>query len=112
MKDTQYPLPKPDNRKGLRILNTGGIPYGEFGNNIDEFEERIFRNATIFNVVRFGVPAGSEIATTDSFPKALALASEKPRSIIYAATTEGRAFCIPKKQYLKYSQIWLEVGRQ
>jgi hypothetical protein len=105
MTKDEYPLPKAA-KKGLRILNTGGIPYGEFGNNVDEFEERIFRNASHFNVVRFGTHNGSESTTTDNFLKALELVKNEPRALIYAATTEGRAFCVPKKQYEKYRKLW------
>ena len=105
-----YPHPKPRAKpKHLRLAST--TPLNEFGNSREEYEERIFRSAICFNVVRFGSHNGSEIATTDTFPKALALAATSQRSLIYAVNSAGDAFCIPKSSYLYYSEVWLGMRR-
>lgn len=101
-----YPHPKPRAKpKHLRLAST--TPLSEFGNSREEFEERIFRSAFCFNVVRFGSHNGSEIATVTRFPQALALAQGNKRVLIYCVNSAGNAFCIPWKEYPKYAELWL-----
>ena len=104
-----YPAPKPRRVKQpkLTVINYERQP--EFGNTLEEWEERIFRAAAFFGVVRYGVPAGSECVTVDSYPKALHLAYGQDRYLVYAVTLAGRAFCIPRSEYQKYARIWLSM---
>jgi hypothetical protein len=107
MKET-YPLPG----KHLRVVpkTEGRVP--EFGANREEFEERIFRVADHFNVVRFGA-FGSEVATVKTFPEAVYLASQQPRSLIYAVSSfTAQAFCLGKKDWEKYARITLELRHE
>jgi hypothetical protein len=61
--------------------------------------------------MRFGTHNGSEIKTVKSFAVAVYLAHNNPRMLIYAVTDEGQAFCIPKKDYGKYAQLWLSMNK-
>ena len=105
-----YPHPKPRAKpKHLRLAST--TPLNEFGNSREEFEERIFRSVSYFNVIRFGTHNGSEIKTVMAFPEALAAVGNNPRALIYAVNSAGDAFCIPKSSYLYYSEVWLGMRR-
>ena len=101
--------PPPHQSKRPHLATSQREP--EFGTTVDEWEERIFRVASHFNVVRYGTHNGSEVATVATFPKALALAGNNARALIYAVTYEGRAFCIPSKAYQHYAEIWLSLRR-
>lgn len=101
MKET-YPVP--GKRPHLTL-----VPTGEYGNTLDEFEEKIFREADHFNVVRFGTHNGSEIKTVKSFAEAVYIASNDPRILIYAVALSGRAFCLARKDFGKFAEIWLEM---
>lgn len=103
-----YPPPAQRKRpKHLSLAASNPAPLNEFGATIEEREERIFRSALYFSIIRFGVPNGSECATTNTFPKALALASGNDRTLIYCVNSEGTSFCVPKKDYPKYAELWL-----
>ncbi len=104
-----YPTPKPRVRVRLKVAASNDAP--EFGATREQYEERIFRAAMCFNVVRFGTHNGSEIATTNSYPKALALAHGNPRALIYVVASDGSAFCMPSKDYLKYAEIHLGMSK-
>ena len=108
---TIYPQPKSPSQRlsHLRLAASNREP--EFGATREVFEERAFRTATHFNVVRFGTHNGSEIATVKSFAVAVYLAHDNPRMLIYAVSSEGQAFCIPKKDYGKYAQIWMGMHK-
>ena len=75
----------------------------------DQYEERLFRNVDYFNVVRFGHYEGGEVCTVKTFPEALYIAHENPRSLIYVVTAAGHAFCMDRKDREKYGRIWLEI---
>lgn len=105
---TPYPSTQPRRKKPQLTLVPAREP--EFGNTQQEWEERIFRAANHFNVIRYGVPAGSECATVKTYPEAIHLAYDNPRALIYAVTLAGHAFCIPRKEYEKYSAVWLEIA--
>ena len=83
----------------------------EFGHTREEYEDGIFLTVSYFSVVRFGVPSGSQCATTNSFPKALALAHDNDRALIYCINIAGRAFCIPKKQYEHFAVLWMSMRK-
>ena len=109
---TPYPQPKSPSQRlsHLRLAVSNREP--EYGRTREEFEERVFRCASHFNVVRYGTFNGSEIATVKSFPVALAVAHDNPRMLVYAVSSEGLAFCIPKKDYGKYAEIWLSMAEK
>jgi hypothetical protein len=101
MTNDKYPPPA-FGRKMLRPLEY----RGEFGATQQDWEERIFRQASYFTVVRFGVLGGSQCATVKGFAEAYYLAHQEPRALIYAVAGNGQAFCIPKTDYSKYAEIW------
>lgn len=109
-----YPLPgagrKP--KPPLHLINTGGTSENDFWGTRQEWEERIFRNANHFTVVRFGVPNGSESTTVKTFAEAYYVAHQEPRALIYAVTLSGRAFCVPASEYVKYAEIHLSLKKQ
>lgn len=109
MKET-YPAPKAGRTRHLSVVANNAYK-GEFGNSLAEFEERIFRGAICFNVVRFGTHNGSECQTTDSFPRALYLAHQQTRTLIYVVSSDGRAFCMSHKDYGKFATLWLGMKR-
>lgn len=82
------------------------VPLVEYS-SYEEWENRIFRTAQYFTVVRFGVPGGSECLTTQSFPVALAAADSEPRSLIYCVGIGGHAFCLVRKDWGRFAQLWL-----
>jgi len=100
-----YPLPQ--QRPKLKLVREDDP---EFGGTLQEFEDRIFRDAQFFFVVRFGTHNGSECQTTSSFPVALYLAHQKPRTLLYVISHSGRAFCMSHHDYARYAQLWLEKG--
>jgi len=110
MKET-YPAPKAGRTRHLSVVASNAARTAEYGDSLAAFEERIFRGAICFNVVRFGVPAGSECQTTDSFPRALWLAHQQPRTLIYVVSSDGRAFCMSHKDYGKFALIWQETHK-
>ncbi len=106
----RYPRSTPSTRlKHLRLATSNRKP--EFGATREAFEERIFRCANHFNVVRFGVPSGSEIKTVKTFSEAIYNAHGNPRALIYAVALSGDAFCISKTEYGKYAEVWLSMRR-
>ena len=101
-----YPLPTQHPK--LRLVRDADP---EFGETQQHFEEQIFKEAAYFNIVRFGTHNGSESATTDKFPVALALAHQKPRTLLYVVAASGRAFCMSRHDFPKFAQLWLEKQR-
>jgi hypothetical protein len=110
MKNT-YPQSKSPSQRlsHLRLAASNREP--EFGASREEFEERVFRCASHFNVVRFGTHNGSEIKTVKTFSEAIYNAYGNSRALIYAVSSEGQAFCIPQKQYEHYAEIWLGMNK-
>lgn len=86
-------------------------PFDEncFEGTLADWEQRVFRNASHFTVVRYGVATGSERTTVDTFPQALAVAGYNSRVLVYAVTDSGRAFCVPRSEWFKYYEIWLQL---
>lgn len=86
----------------------------EFGATRDQLEERIFRQAHHYNVVRFRPGGGSDITTVDSFPLALWIAHLKdgPRYLLYVVTERGEAFCMSHKDYAKYAELYLQMRKE
>ena len=109
---TPYPQPKSPSQRlsHLRLAASNREP--EYGTTREAFEERVFRTASHFNIVKYGTFNGSEIATVKSFAVAVYLAHANPRMLIYAVSSEGLAFCIPKKDYGKYAEIWLSMAEK
>lgn len=85
-------------------------PNPEYGATREQWEERVFRQASHYNVVRFKALGGSDIATVKSFPLALYLAHKEggERKLIYVVTEQGEAFCMSPKDYDKFAQLYLE----
>lgn len=88
-------------------------PNPEFGVTRDQYEERLFRNAAYFNVVRFRAFSTPEVATTPSFRKALVIAhsNDAYRYLIYVVTHNGEAFCMAPKDHAKYAEIFLQMQK-
>jgi hypothetical protein len=108
---TTYPQPKSPSQRLTHLRLAASNREPEFGATREAFEERVFRTASHFNIVKYGTFNGSEIATVKSFAVAVYLAHENPRMLIYAVTDDGRAFCIPKKDYEKFAEIWLGMHK-
>ena len=98
----------PEPRTHLKLASSGGTSEHDFSGTLEDWEERIFRNAHHFNVVRFGHVEGGECCTTPDFAEAIYIAHSNPRSVLYAVTLAGRAFCMAKKDYEKFARIYLE----
>lgn len=81
----------------------------EYPNSLEEWEERVFRDALYFTVVRFGYVSGGEVCTLKTFPEAIYVAHQNERSLLYAVDTKGNGFCMPRKEYEKYARIWLAL---
>jgi hypothetical protein len=103
-----YPLPKTNQPLTLAASNR----EPEFGATREEFEERLFRTADHFNIVRFGTHNGSEIKTVRNFAEAIYWAHNNPRVLIYVVTLSGNAFCMSRKDYNRYAEIWLSMRKQ
>ena len=73
-----------------------------------DWEEAIFRNAHHFNAMRYRT-GNWESNVFETFPEAVAaVADYSPRTLIYAVTLSGDAFCIPRKEWDAYKTIWNE----
>lgn len=85
------------------------LPLSEYEGGWEGYEERIFNNASHFNIVRYKALGGSEVATTPSFRKALqiALADDEHRYLIYVVGKDGAAFCMSHKDYNKFAGIYI-----
>ena len=104
-----YPVSKRGSRKQPPAPIVQPFDENCFEGTLADWEERVFRSASHFTVVRYGVATGSERVTVDTFQYALALAGNNPRALVYAVTGSGRTFCVPRKEWLKYYEIWLEM---
>lgn len=99
-----YPLPGAP----LRLVFNNTNP--EYGATRQQWEERVFRNAHHYNVVRIATHQGSEITTVDTFAKALHLVHEADghRKLIYVVTEQAEAFCMSPKDYPRFAELELE----
>lgn len=99
-----YPLPG----QPLKLVVNNANP--EYGENRAQWEERVFRIADHFNVVRFTGGGGSDICTVKTFSEALQLAHNKPRHLIYVVADEGHmAFPMSPKDHAKFAEITLQM---
>lgn len=101
-----YPLP--GQRPKLVYNNTSP----EYGATREQWEERLFRQAHHYNVVRITAGNGSEIMTTDNFAVALAAAYDKDRTLIYVVTEREEAFCMSPKDYPKFAALYLDLRQE
>lgn len=102
MPQETYPLPGAP----LKLVYNNENP--EYGAPRAQWEERVFRQATHFNVVRIVAGNGSDIATVDTYAKALHLAYGKLRTLIYVVAPR-EAFCMSNKDYGKFAEIALSM---
>lgn len=101
-----YPLP----RQAPRLVYNNTNP--EYGATREQYEERVFRQAHHFNVVRFTPTHGDFIATVKTFPEAIYLAlgdESEGNKLIYVVTERGDAFCMSPKDYGKYALLHLAL---
>jgi hypothetical protein len=79
-----------------------------------EWETSVFRNANHFTVFRYGpgrLPSERRNVTVyQTFTEALEDAADDLRALIYAVTIEGRAVCIPRKEWPHYLELWSSVS--
>lgn len=104
---TRDTYPPPGFNPRLRLASVNETP--EFGATREQWEERIFRIADHFNVVRHNPGGGSDIATVKTFTEALFLAHNKERHLVYVVTLNGDAFCMPPKDYAKFADMTLKM---
>lgn len=101
------PYPAPASR--LRVVHTNDYPIP----TREQWEERVFRSASHFNICRFTSHNGSSICTVKTFPEALYIthegANDHDRRLIYAVNDIGEGFCISPKEYEKFAQITLDL---
>ena len=97
-----YPPPR-------RALNPVPRPASHEIGTWEEYEEQLFRAYSHFNVVRFGRYEGGEVCTVKTFPEALYIAHENPRSLIYVVSDTGAAFCMDRKDREKFAKIWMAI---
>jgi hypothetical protein len=72
-----------------------------------DWERAVLDDATHFNIFRNLGRSNAETKTVRTFPEAVAC-SEGPSFLIYAVTAQGRAFCIPPKEYEFYGKRWID----
>lgn len=102
-RNDQYPTPSPRPKPVL----VHSQPDPDFGHDRATYEARLFNRCDHFNLVRYGA-FGSEMMTTENFAVALYVATNNPRTLIYAVDSRsGDAFCIGKADYGKYAEAWL-----
>lgn len=108
MSKETYPLPgQTPGRPRLVYQN-------EFGVTREAYEERVFRQAHHYNIVRFRPGGGSDITTVKEFPLALWIAHLKDdhRYLLYVVTEHGDAFCMSHKDYAKFALIHTEMREE
>lgn len=99
------PYPPPGRNAPPRSTFPLGTEYG----TRDEWEEQLFRNADHYNVWRFGYVTGGEVFTTKSFSEALYVACSNDRACLYVVTAEGSGFCMGRKDYKKYADLFIKM---
>jgi hypothetical protein len=93
-------------------------PEPEFACTREEWETRTFLGAAYFRVHRFYSIGRRESFETTDFVEALRSVGREMRlgrqALIYAVTASGRFVCLPKTEYRKYYDLWMqkEVGGQ
>lgn len=105
--------PQPGQTPGRpRLVYTNLSP--EFGATREQYEERIFRQASHYNIVRLRAGGGSEIATTTDFREALTvvLTEDDHRYLLYVVTENGEAFCMSHKDYAKFAEIYVKAREE
>lgn len=84
-------------------------PEHNFTGTLDEWEERVFRNATHFNVYKRLGRGNSESKELKTFPEAVEFAKRDPLFLVYAVTASERFFCVERKNWDKYLTVWYEM---
>lgn len=122
MKET-YPVPglkkkppAPSIRKEFPEVPANAHPNECLGTDQSRWEEAVFRHAAYFTVIKKNRPAGAPTLKGvrfwrkefKTFPEAVAEAGGTPQVLVYAITAEGRAVCLPPKEWDKYRKIWEE----
>lgn len=89
----------------------------EFGTTLDEWEDRIFSEATHFRLHRFpsqslpNVSGAYDRSEVTDFEDALRLAGgvlsvPNQRVLIYAVAESGRFVCLEKKKWAHFLELW------
>jgi|SRR6185312_5027575 len=103
MKET-YPAPR-----GKPVLVSSN-PDPDFSGDRRQYEDRVFRRADHFNIVRFTSHSGSQTCTVKTFAEAVYVAHKEPRALIYAVDSRtGDAFCIVREDWSHYAEVWLSL---
>ena len=115
MSNDTYPLPGQKQPQApsiqVRPRRPNPPPNECFTGTRDEWEEAIFRHAHHFNVfrlhrrVKLGMPV-RETQVYPTFPEATADAGPDIQAMVYAVTENGDSFCVPRKLWGHYQQIW------
>lgn len=104
-----YPLPG----QGPKLAYVN--PHPEYGATRQQWEERVFRQASHFNVIRLTSHQGSFIATVRTFAEALYLTledKEEGRKLLYTVAPNGEAFCMSPKDYGKFAELTLKMREE
>ena len=89
----------------------------DFTGNLQDWEERVFKEAELFRLHRYIGSAGgiSDRAELKDFRQALKLAvlelRKGNRVMVYAVAKTGRWFQIPEKQWHQYLKVWDAMKR-
>jgi len=83
----------------------------EFGDNLDEWEDQVFKDAVKFRLHRFKEGGAIDRAEVQDFEQALALAGVELRTpghrvLIYAVTEPGRFVCLERKRWAHFLDLW------
>ena len=68
----------------------------------EDWEDAIFRNADHFTVFR----TRTDKQYFNDFAEACINAYHHPRALVYAVARSGRAFCVVRKRWAHYLEIW------
>jgi hypothetical protein len=105
MSRESYPVPG----QPLKLVRTNDSPAP----TREQWEERVFRQADHFNVVRFTPTEGKFLSSgLKTFAEALYMATRinaGDRVFIYAVNALGEAFSIAAKDYAKFAEITLKL---
>lgn len=87
----------------------GVRPEHNFTGTLDEWEDALFGNAHHFNVYRRFGRGRSDTKEFGTFPEAIADAGPDDRALVYAVTASERFFCVERKKWPHFSELW-EAG--
>lgn len=72
-------------------------PEHTFPSNLDEWEDSVILNSTLFTCFTFRGRGTRHTEEFKSFEEAIQAAGDDPRALVYAVAESGRFVCIPKK---------------